>query len=138
MARKVDSAKAEFVSKIEFKGDTITVAGPTQSGKSTTLASLINKIINIPSNKAEIIFILVLALFCISRCLFNCFPDYDLWTRFIVGSSVLDGFSLIKQDFFSYLPTHLWYDHEWGASVIIYAFFKVFHQYGILLLKCMN
>ncbi len=87
-------------------------------------------------NKTKIIFILVLAFFCISRCLFDCFPDYDLWTRFIVGSSVLDGFSLIKQDFFSYLPTHTWYDHEWGASVIIYAFFKAFHQYGILLLKC--
>ena len=87
-------------------------------------------------SKRELLFFAVIILFCIGRCIYKCFPDNDLWSRLLVGSSIIDGFTIIKQDIFSYLPTHIWYDHEWGASVFIYGFFKLFHEYGLLLLKC--
>ncbi len=88
-------------------------------------------------NKKELLFFIVLIIFCIAKCTLRCVPDNDLWTRLLVGSSIIDGFSIIKQDIFSYLPTHIWYDHEWGASVFIYGFFKLFHEWGLILLKAL-
>ncbi|MBR6162383.1 hypothetical protein IKQ26_00610 [bacterium] len=88
--------------------------------------------------KREIGFFIVLILFCTARCLFRCFPDYDLWNRLIVGSAILDGFLFMREDIFSYIPAaHPLIDHEWGASVIFYSVFKFFHQNGLLFLKCL-
>ncbi|MBR6162384.1 hypothetical protein IKQ26_00615 [bacterium] len=87
-------------------------------------------------DKRAVIFFVVLFILCLARCTFRCFPDNDLWARLLVGSGVIDGFGIMKQDLFSYLPTNpVWYDHEWGASVFIYAFFAMFQKYGLLLLK---
>ena len=76
---------------------------------------------------------LLLALFCLFlACLSNDY-DYDLYARLIVGENFIDNHFISYQDFLSYTPTHLWYDHEWGASVIFYAFFKVFGAYGLII-----
>ncbi len=87
-------------------------------------------------DKRAVIFFVILFILCLAKCTFKCFPDNDLWARLLVGSSVIDGFSVMKHDIFSYFPTNpVWYDHEWGASVFIYAFFSLFKSWGLLLLK---
>lgn len=45
-------------------------------------------------------------------------PDYDLWTRLIAGNCFLTGGKVMLNDIFSYTPTHIWLDHEWGSGVI--------------------
>lgn len=47
-------------------------------------------------------------------------PDYDLWARLIAGMSIIENKFILKSDFYSYTQTHIWLDHEWGASAIIY------------------
>ena len=45
-------------------------------------------------------------------------PDYDLWSRLIVGNHFLSNGKLMFNDIFSYTPTHFWFDHEWGSGVV--------------------
>lgn len=61
--------------------------------------------------------------------------DYDLWARLIAGMSVLQGNGVLKLDFLSYTPTHLWFDHEWGSGVIFYATEHFFSSTGLLFLQ---
>lgn len=63
------------------------------------------------------------------------FVDFDLWARLIAGMGVIDGGHVLTWDFLSYTPVHTWYDHEWGAGVVFYAFLKMFGQNGILFLQ---
>ena len=42
---------------------------------------------------------------------------------------------ILKQDFFSYIPTHKWIDHEWGASVVFSFIQNNFGFNGILFLR---
>lgn len=61
--------------------------------------------------------------------------DYDLWARLIAGKGFIQTGHVLKQDFLSYIPTHTWYDHEWGSSVIFYLTQHFFSSAGILILQ---
>lgn len=61
--------------------------------------------------------------------------DYDFWARLIAGMGFVQTGHVLKQDFLSYTPTHIWYDHEWGSGVIFYLTQHFFSSTGILLLQ---
>jgi hypothetical protein len=92
-------------------------------------------------NLRPIIFYII---FFLSLFAFNTISDnydYDFWARLIVGKHVLQTGHVLKQDFLSYTPTHVWFDHEWGSGVVFYFvqhFFShiglIFMQFGILAL----
>ena len=81
------------------------------------------------------IFYIFLFLICLSFAAHALGYDYDLWARLIVGQSVFETGHVLTRDFLSYTPTHEWIDHEWGASVIIYAFQHWFGAAGIIWLQ---
>ena len=70
------------------------------------------------------LFMLSLLMACLSKEY-----DYDLFARLIVGEHFFANWSL------SYTPTHIWYDHEYGASLVYYLFFKVFGHFGLILIQ---
>ncbi len=61
--------------------------------------------------------------------------DFDLWARLIAGMGVIDGGHVLKSDFLSYTPVHVWFDHEWGSGVIFYFFLKYFGPYSLIILQ---
>lgn len=61
--------------------------------------------------------------------------DFDLWARLIAGMSVLQSGQVLKHDFLSYTPTHLWFDHEWGSGTVFYFFLHFFGPAGLLILQ---
>lgn len=61
--------------------------------------------------------------------------DYDFWARLIAGMGFVQTGHVIKHDFLSYTPTHIWFDHEWGSGVIFYLTQHFFSSAGILLLQ---
>ena len=61
--------------------------------------------------------------------------DLDLWARLIAGMAIVQTGHVLKYDFLSYTPTHPWYDHEWGSSVIFYLFQHYIGQTGLLILQ---
>ena len=61
--------------------------------------------------------------------------DNDLWARLIAGMGVIDGGHVLTQDFLSYTPVHTWWDHEWGAGVIFYAFLKYLGPFSLIILQ---
>ena len=73
----------------------------------------------IQDKKWQILFFVTLLIWCFALA-YPINPDYDLFARLIAGKSVVENGIVLKHDFYSYAPTHLWLDHEWGASVIIY------------------
>ena len=79
--------------------------------------------------KYQIVFFATLLIWCFAIA-YPILPDYDLFARLIVGKSVIENGVILKNDFYSYTPTHLWLDHEWGASVIIYWFSTLFDVFG--------
>ena len=44
--------------------------------------------------------------------------DPDFWARILQGDAFWQLGQIFKTDIFSYTPTHIWLDHEWGASVL--------------------
>lgn len=82
-------------------------------------------------SRAFMYFILALLSFSLA-CLANEY-DYDLFARLIVGEHFFANGSLSFQDFLSYTPTHIWYDHEYGASLVFYLFFKYLGHFGLVL-----
>ena len=76
------------------------------------------------------LFMLSLLMACLSKEY-----DYDLFARLIVGEHFFANWSLSYNDFLSYTPTHIWYDHEYGASLVYYLFFKVFGHFGLILIQ---
>lgn len=79
----------------------------------------------------------LLLLFCLFLACLSKDYDYDLYARLIVGKSFVENGVINYEDFLSYTPTHLWYDHEWGASVFFYAFYKLFGAYGFILIQAL-
>lgn len=61
--------------------------------------------------------------------------DYDLWARLIAGMAIVQTGHVLKFDFLSYTPTHPWYDHEWGCSVVFYFFKQLWGHTGLLVLQ---
>lgn len=85
--------------------------------------------------KKEYCLYLLIAMFALLlSCLCKDY-DYDLYARLIVGEHFFKTGWINYEDFLSYTPTHIWYDHEWGASVIFYAFFKLFGNFGLILVQ---
>ena len=83
-------------------------------------------------------YLFIITIFILSMglcCVYNCFPDNDLWARLIAGAHVVEKLSVLKYDFLSYTETHPWYDHEWGASIFFYIALKHFGHAGLILLK---
>lgn len=86
-------------------------------------------------NKRAIIFYIIFFLFILSlNSMVNGF-DYDLWARLIAGKAFIQTGHVLKYDFLSYTPTHIWYDHEWGSSVIFYLIQHFFGGAGLLILQ---
>lgn len=61
--------------------------------------------------------------------------DYDFWARLIVGKYVVQTGHILKHDLFSYTPTHLIIDHEWGSSVVFYLVQHFFSHFGLVMLQ---
>lgn len=62
--------------------------------------------------------------------------DFDLWARLIVGKVFWATGHVLKHDFLSYTPTHIWYDHEWGSGT--FCFYPVqilFGPIGLVVLQ---
>ena len=87
--------------------------------------------------KSKSVMFFLIAGFCLFlACLSNNY-DYDLYARLIVGEYFYGHGSISYEDFLSYTPTHLWYDHEWGSSVVFYTFLKLFGPFGLVLIQAM-
>lgn len=61
--------------------------------------------------------------------------DYDLFARLLQGQAFHNLGNILQHDIFSYTPTHTWFDHEWGSSVVFYWVFAKFGANGLLWLK---
>ncbi len=61
--------------------------------------------------------------------------DYDIFARLLQGQAFWALGNILHHDIFSYTPTHTWFDHEWGASVVFYWVFNKFGAIGLLWLK---
>lgn len=86
----------------------------------------------------EILFYLglFLYLFIVGSCVGH--VDYDFFARLIVGKTYFQTGEILKYDFLSYTPTHPWYDHEWGASVLFYFMHNVFGDVGLFIFKALS
>lgn len=80
-------------------------------------------------------FYLLLFLLSASIAIKSVNYDFDMWARLIAGMAVVQTGQILKYDFLSYTPTHAWYDHEWGASVIFYLFKDWMGHSGLLVLQ---
>ena len=81
---------------------------------------------------------ILLALFSLFLACMSKDYDYDLYARLIVGEHFFKTGWITYEDFLSYTPTHLWYDHEWGSSIVFYAFFKLFGNFGLILVQAIT
>jgi len=84
-----------------------------------------------------IIFYITFFLFVLTFSLTANGYDYDFWARLIAGMGFVQTGQVLKQDFLSYTPTHIWYDHEWGSGVIFYLTQHFFSSAGILFLHAL-
>lgn len=76
---------------------------------------------------------LLIALFSLFLACTSKNYDYDLYARLIVGEHFFANGTLSFHDFLSYTPTHIWYDHEYGASLFYYALFAIAGPFGLVL-----
>ncbi len=86
-------------------------------------------------DKKAVIFYIALFLFITVVSFQANLADYDLFARLLQGQAFWSLGNILHQDIFSYTPTHTWYDHEWGSSVIFYWVFSKFGGLGLLILK---
>ena len=85
--------------------------------------------------KRVLLFYITLFLLILAFSMTASYFDYDLWARLIAGMGVIDGGHVLTDDFLSYTPVHTWWDHEWGAGVIFYAFLKFLGPYSLIILQ---
>ncbi len=57
--------------------------------------------------------------------------DPDFWARILQGDAFWNLGHILKSDIYSYTPTHIWLDHEWGASVLFSFILRNFGYWGI-------
>ena len=94
------------------------------------------KRLNLDFEKLKVFgFYVLLLLLCIASVLRTNNYDYDLWARLIAGMYVVQTGHVAKYDFLSFTPTHNWYDHEWGSSVVFYLFKDLWGHVGLLFLQ---
>lgn len=82
-----------------------------------------------------IIFYVMFFLLCLAAASTVNGYDYDLWARLVAGMGFVQTGHVLKHDFLSYTPTHLWYDHEWVSGVVFYIVQHYFSAVGILILQ---
>lgn len=85
--------------------------------------------------KKALLFYISLFLLILAFSMTANYFDFDLWARLIAGMGVIEGGHVLTQDFLSYTPVHTWWDHEWGAGVIFYAFLKFLGPYSLIILQ---
>lgn len=83
----------------------------------------------------QIIFYIIFFLFVLTLTTMARTYDYDLWARLIAGMGFVQTGHVLKADFLSYAPVHIWYDHEWGSGVIFYLTQHFFGAAGLLILQ---
>lgn len=86
-------------------------------------------------NKGIILFYCFMFVFLCLQTLSSNTIDPDYWARLLQGNAFLETGHILKQDIFSFTQTHLWLDHEWGASVVFALFQKYLGFKGILCLR---
>lgn len=86
-------------------------------------------------NTKAVIFYVVLFLFILGFSTTASNYDLDLWARLIAGMGFVQTGHVLKHDFLSYTPTHIWYDHEWGSGVLFYLAKQIFGVAGFLFLQ---
>ena len=59
--------------------------------------------------------------------------DMDYWARLLQGNAFWQLGHILKTDPFSYTPTHIWLDHEWGSGVI-FSFIQNHFSFDCILL----
>jgi hypothetical protein len=87
--------------------------------------------------KKALLFYITLFLLILAFSMTSSFFDFDLWARLIAGKGFIEGGHVLTSDFLSYTPVHTWWDHEWGAGVIFYLFFKFFGPYSLIILQAL-
>ncbi len=85
--------------------------------------------------RKAVLFYITLFLLILAFTTTALYFDFDLWARLIAGMGVIDGGQVLKQDFLSYTPVHIWWDHEWGSGVIFYFFLKFLGPYSLIILQ---
>ncbi len=75
-------------------------------------------------------YIFVLLMITIWAFMFNNI-DPDFWARILQGDAFRQLGQIFKTDIFSYTPTHIWLDHEWGASILFSYILNHFGYWGI-------
>lgn len=88
--------------------------------------------------KSRAFIYVLIALFSLLLACLSKNYDYDLYARLIVGENFFKTGWIAYEDFLSYTPTHLWYDHEWGSSLVFYAFLKLFGNFGLVLVQAIT
>ena len=83
----------------------------------------------------KILFYILAFIFIYALALLNNTIDMDFWARIIQGNAFWSLGYILKQDPFSYTQTHIWLDHEWGASVIFSFIQNHFGYLGITLFR---
>lgn len=86
-------------------------------------------------NTKAIVFYVMLFLFILGFSATASNYDLDLWARLIAGMGFVQTGHVLKHDFLSYTPTHIWYDHEWGSGVVFYLAKQIFGVSGFLFLQ---
>lgn len=86
-------------------------------------------------NTKAIVFYIIFFLFILGFSTTASNYDLDLWARLIAGMGFVQTGQVLRHDFLSYTPTHIWYDHEWGSGVIFYLVKQLFGVAGFLFLQ---
>lgn len=89
----------------------------------------------IKNNRNEFIFYIFLFVFITIITFSYNTIDMDYWARLIQGNAFWELGQILKKDFFSYIPTHTWIDHEWGSSIIFSFIQNKLGFSGILLFR---
>lgn len=89
----------------------------------------------IKNNTKHAIFYLFIFVFCFALCLTNYQIDYDIFSRLIMGKHVAQTGAVMFNDIVSYTPVHIWYDHEWLSSTIVYFVLYSFGSLGLFVFK---
>lgn len=87
--------------------------------------------------KTKAFMYILLFLFCLFLASCANSYDFDLYARLIVGENFFEKGVFNYTDYLSYVPTHKWFDHEYGASLIYYLFFKFFGVFGFVLAQAL-
>ncbi len=81
------------------------------------------------------LFLFTVVIFIFMNTVLYSAVDMDYWARLLQGNAFFQLGTILKTDIFSYTPTHIWLDHEWGASIIFSLIQNLFGYIGVLFFK---